>query len=556
MQSLVITMKKIIVLSLIVAFASFPLFADSGSPTGPGLQGSPENQVFQFVQEGTVKFANGDMLTAAAYLWIPERCQRLRGLLILGTNVPEHGIVGHRAIREVCAANDLGIVWSTPSFFSYKNRDERKTIPLLQELLDGLAKKSGYGEVATVPWLPMAESAHLRMIYQLLDEEPQRCIAAIFMKNMPAYSLFKNHETPVLATLGTAQEWYQDQSDIRTKWNNLSFYEAFLKQRASFPDWPASLLIEGGSGHFECTEKMVRYFADYISAAVRARLPDEPGKPLRPVAIDRGFLTGMPLPGRDDFAPLPYAEASLVRRSAAWFFDEELARRARESAAINWSAETQLPAFIDAQGNPLPMAYQGITKLTPNCNDPDGITFELKGCLLPRIPAGFVGEGAPLAAAPGSPQVEWVSGPLVALGNGKFRISLDRTWPKGLCCVVLRHPGTDRIRDVVQPAAITLPTNTAGAAQTLSFATIPDQPAGTATVPLVASSDADMPVRFFVVAGPAVVEGNHLKLLPVPPRAKFPVEIIVTAWQWGRAIAPQVQTAQPVTRTFRLLAPQ
>lgn len=549
-------MKRTVVRLLLAVLAPFPLFAASSTPTGPGLQGTPENQVFQFVQQGTVSYVEGNELSAAAYLWIPENCRRLRGLLIMGTNVPEHGLVGHPAIREACAANDLGIVWSTPSFFNYHNQDGRKTVAFLQELLDGLARKSGYSEVATVPWLPMGESAHLRMLYQLLNEAPQRCIAAIFMKNMPSYTLLKNYDAPVLATLGTAQEWYQDQSDIRTKWNNLSFYENFLRQRAKFPQWPASLLVEGGSGHFECTEKMVSYFADYITTAVRARLPEEPGQPLRPVSLDKGFVTGMPLPGRDDFAPAPAGDVPPERRPMAWFLTEELARRARETAAINWEAETQLPAFVDEQGNTLPMAYQGITKLAPVSSDPDGITFSLKGRLLPAIPAGFVGEGAPLAAAPGEPRVEWVSGPIAPMAGGKFRIALDRTWPKGLFCVVLRHPGTDRIRDVVQPGVIVLNPNTAGFAQTIAFAAIPDQASGTATIPLTASSDSGMPVRFFVVAGPAIIEGSSVKLLPIPPRTLFPVEVTVTAWQWGRSIEPLVQTAKPVTHTFRILAPK
>lgn len=81
-----------------------------------------------------------------------------------------------------------------------------------------------------------------------------------------------------------------------------------------------------------------------------------------------------------------------------------------------------------------------------------------------------------------------------------------------------------------------------------------DQLAGNSAVPLLAKADSGMKVRFFVVAGPAKMEGDALKLTPVPPRTRFPVEITVSAWQWGRSIEPRVQTAKPVPQTFRLLA--
>ena len=45
--------------------------------------------------------------TATAYLWIPEKTQRVRGLLIMCANVPEHKLVGHPAIREVC--EEMGV---------------------------------------------------------------------------------------------------------------------------------------------------------------------------------------------------------------------------------------------------------------------------------------------------------------------------------------------------------------------------------------------------------------------------------------------------------------
>ena len=88
---------------------------------------SPENQVFQFMQSGVcTNWADGSKNQSSAYLWIPETCKKVRGLLILCANVPEHRLVGHRAIREVCAKNNLGIVWCVPSFMNFRTDKEKK----------------------------------------------------------------------------------------------------------------------------------------------------------------------------------------------------------------------------------------------------------------------------------------------------------------------------------------------------------------------------------------------------------------------------------------------
>jgi hypothetical protein len=44
-------------------------------------------------------------------------------------------------------------------------------------------------------------------------------------------------------------------------------------------------------------------------------------------------------------------------------------------------------------------------------------------------------------------------------------------------------------------------------------------------------------------------------ITPVPPRTKFPLKITVVAWQFGRGTEPKLQAAEPVERTFHLLAP-
>ena len=73
---------------------------------------------------------------------------------------------------------------------------------------------------------------------------------------------------------------------------------------------------------------------------------------------------------------------------------------------------------------------------------------------------------------------------------------------------------------------------------------------GVRSLSLSAQSDSGLPVGFYVESGPAYVEGNQLIFTPIPPKATYPVEVTVVAWQYGRKQPTAIQTAEPVRRTF------
>lgn len=524
---------------------------------------SPVNQVFQFMQKGTcTAWSDGSTNSATAYLWIPENCKRVRGLLILCANVPEQRLAGHPDIRAVCAANDLGIIWSSPSFMNWakqkpgqkKMSDEHATIAaFLQQLLDGLAKASGYDEIATVPWLPMGESGHLLMVDALVEAQPKRCLAGIWIKNchLPP----KNRETPALVVYGTAQEWGQDKIDIRTRWNDVAVAcDGIQAARKNHPGWPLSYIIDGHSGHFDCSDRLTHYFARYIDAMAKARLADDGSPVLKPVKLESGFVADLPLPGHEG---RPAKPASL-NESLPWYFDQAAAQEAQAFAAINWQADSQFPAFIDDKGHVLPCRFNGIADLDLRSMtmEPDGITFTLGGILLDRIPDNFVAAGEKLGKAPGIPEMEWLCGPVAPLGGGRFRIVLDRSWlGGGTTYLCLRQKGSETLRGVVQPMRIDLRmmSNRDGQPQKITFEKLNDVEAGTAAIPLVARSDAGLPVEFFVVAGPAIIKDGKLVFTRIPPRSRFPIEVTVAAWQWGRSAEPKVKTAEIVMQTVKML---
>ena len=535
--------------------------------TGKEAMRSPVNQVFQFMCSGTCTFwSDSSKTNATLYLWIPENCKKLRGLVILCTNVPEQMLAGHAAIRKACESNNLGIIWSTPSFMNFRKSERngkllnmaleyKTTVNFLQQMLNGLANTSGYPEVANIPWLPMGESGHLLMVAALMEYSPERCIAGIFIKNNHLPS--SNRGVPTLVAYGTAQEWGQDMIDIRKRWNDVgAAYDGILNQRKLYPNWPLSYIIDGSSGHFDCSEKLTNFFARYIDLVAKARLSDDGSIKLKPVKMDKGFLADLPIPGHEKHPVTAFTNTKPEDAALPWFFDKVSAKEAQSFASINWNAATQIPAFQNDSGKVAPFIFNGISKLVPSDMGEDGITFTVKPVLLDSIPDNFkVGAGEKLKKAPGTPKLEWVSGQFKPIGNNQFRIALDRTWLHTANYMGVRQQGNDSIRSVFQPCALTLPRNNSGKQQKILFEKIPDVEAGTKSVKLVATSDSGLPVEFYVIAGPAIIENGQLVFTKIPPKSRFPVEVTVAAWQWGRSNEPKIKMAEIVKQTFKINSP-
>lgn len=554
-------MIKVYIISLIIGF-----FISALSFAGtPESRRTPENQVFQFMQSGTcTAWADSTKTNAKLYLWIPEKCIKLKGLLIMCNNVPEHMLVGHRFIRKVCAENDLGIIWSTPSFMNFrksKTKDDKMinmalehktTVEFLQKMLQGLAKTSGYAEVATVPWLPMGESGHLLMVDALLEFCPERCIAGVYIKNnhLPP----TNRATPTLVVYGTAQEWSQDKSDIRTKWNDVGdAYAKILQERKQHPTWPLSYVIDGSSGHFDCSEKITKYLASYIELVVQSRLPVDDSNTLKPINLAKGYLANMPIKGQNKNLTTALI-ASDEQKTYPWFFDKKNAREAQKFANINWEAATQLPAFKIDSTTIAPFKFNGISLIEPLLVTDDGIRFGIQPVLLNHIPANFsTGAGEKLAKVKKQPELEWVCGQYKPVGKNYFQISLDRMYPNTTSYIGVRSDGNKDVRAVFQPGGLRLPKNTDGKNQIISFEMIKEIRVGVKSVQLVANSNSGLPVSFYVVSGPAIIKNNKLVFTKIPPRTKFPIEITVAAWQWGRHKEPKIKTAEVVLQKLNII---
>lgn len=531
---------------------------------------SAQNQIFQWqISAENEGWPDGSKNKSTLYLWIPESVRQVRGVIVMATNVPEHMLVGHEAIRRACAENDLALVWGVPTFWRFGKAApalggepiDVKLLPgsdaiqvaFLEKLLTALAEKSGYTELATAPWLPIGESMHLQMVIGLINQRPDRTIAGICVKN-PQNP--QNKTVPLLWTLGTGQEWGQTKGDLRETYvTDAAHYSAWIRDRAA-SSWPLSLIVESGTGHFYCSDAMAAHFGRYISAACRARLSTDGSPALRPVNLASGVLAHLPLPGQTDLTVTSYPESNDTTRARPWFFDAALARDAQTITATAWDAAPQFALFTsDDPGVQIePFALNSVTKLTITT---DG-EFTVRATLADRIPEPFVAAGTALARAPGEPSVEWICGPFAPVPGspGRFQVSLDRAWENGSASyIIARHEGDATHRRIVQPANLMLKENSTGTPQKITFPALADIPLGTKSLTLAAVADSGLPVTYFVVSGPAIIREGQLVFTPLPPRSRLPVEITVAAWQWGRATEPQIRTAPIVRQTFRMCAP-
>ena len=572
MRSSIVTLFAV----MVVTTSGSLLAQTAGVPTP-----SPENIVYQYLATKTFtlpKFETppgvpvGNLFqpqSATGYLWVPPACKQVKGILVLGANVPEQWLGGHPAIRQVCTEQDLAIVFTCPSFrlsninaadnrLLTEARKARYNIGFLQDILDELAAKSGYAELSTVPWFPVGESMSLQIVSQLTQFAPERCIAGVWVKDAQWSRV--TTAVPMLGACGTGAEWDFPKFDVFERWREMARedMQGCVAKRTSMPGWPGSLIVEAGSAHFSCTEAMIRLIGQYIRAACQARLSADGTPVLRPVDLNSGFVAGLPVPGSAPVKPKRYADCTPAERNLPWYFDRDLAQAACDLANINWNAKTQVPVFVDDGGKVVPFNRRGITDLTPKL-EADGITFTVKATLLDNLPGAFVKGGSPLTHVTGPPAVEWLKGPAIPLGNNRFQLALDRSGSgNNEQTLFLRviHPGDASYHLSVHPASVHISANLAGKPQTITFDPIPDQTADRKEIMLHAISDAGLPVRFFVKAGPAVIHGDKLIFTSIPVKSRMPIAVTVAAWQWGRATEPAIQTAVTVERTFLLADPK
>ena len=498
-----------------------------------------------------------------AFLWVPPDCKHVRAVVFAQHNMQEDMILNSPAFRATLAELGFAAVYVAPTFDA-DFRSDQGTGDRFDALMKSLADASGYAELATAPVVPVGHSAAAMMPAYFAAWQPGRTLAYLSVSGQWPYVPNKDAPqadgrsldgVPGLVTIGE-YEWAEQRENDG------------LKIFAAHPKSPFSFLACPADGHFEATPEKIDFLLFYLKKAAHYRLPaagDGPLTPIDPTAtgwlVDRWHLNKGPT------APAaPVGKYTGDAGKAFWCFDEETAH-ATEAFEAEHRGKPALLGYVQG-GQTVPQN----PKLHQQVNltfapGGDGVTFGLGTTFLTVVPDGRPTKwanqkaGTPIAPPPpGGPPIEIlpITGPIEKEPDGTFELSLNRLSLLGdrrgmEAWLYAVWPGDAAYKRMVQQSRLAIPNrNAAGSPQAITFPAPADVVDGTATLPLAATSDANLPVRYFVDSGPAEMDHGTLKLLPVPVGAKYPVAVTVVAWQWGRSAAPAVQTAEAVTRTFHI----
>jgi len=500
-----------------------------------------------------------------AYLWIPEKCQHVRGVIIGIQNMLEQMIFEDPVIRQTAAECDLAIMWITPAddagdkstpFHKFTPPDQIKQS--VEDLLAQLAETSGYAELKGAPMIAIAHSAATPFVWGMANAFGAARMIAI----LPTKGWFMGLP-PNIPTLHIAAE-YAEVGGANWGETMVKDRTAVMKIRSGGEDRLIGEFCDVGAGHFEWDPEMAPVMGMFIRKAVEARVPRTftPGQPvtLKPVAPQSGWLLDPAKIGNAEAQPVPYHQWKGDPKTGLWYFDREMAQTVNDFMATRLAKKPQVIDFTDAKGQPLPLTNGGNPSL-PVQFLPDGYTFKVAAKALDQSPIANLYGGAAAGHAPGPIQFKASSGAIQQTGPDTFRIWMKRgglvqqssPWEPW---IMAWQPGDQQYRRADRPGHPWLYTvNKTGQAQAIDFPKIADQRYGTLTLKLHATSDAGLPVQFYMVSGPADLDEKDNTLLvfqPAPPRTKFPVKVIVGAYQWGRALDPKVQSATPVFQEFEL----
>ncbi|MDR3723446.1 MAG: hypothetical protein P4K83_03040 [Terracidiphilus sp.] len=494
-----------------------------------------------------------------AYLWIPPRCEQVRGVVAAFANLTERMWLDDAMARKAMSDECLAALWIGPGDESLLNADLKPgNKEIIEKLFRDLAEVSGFPELANAPVIATGHSAHGQFAWRFAEVEPERTIAAIPIKTVPLPANLQIAGIPLLYIVGESTEWpqYRDgrQGDREFFWPVVRDSARRLRQQN--PLNLVAVATDPGGGHFDWNSEDARLMALFLHKACALRLPALNGtRALRPVQVNDGWVVDSAGVDPDRWPPQSLRTFRGESGEAYWAFDDEMAHAIVNFAGDRHRRHTQM-LTVEQDGQLLPVAKQGFAapRFVP---ESDGVTFQLRPAHLDAVPSELTGAGLPLGHSKQPVRMYAITGPVEQVDPYSFRIAMKRATADGDIWIEETQDGDDFYRKAVQPIRLRVPLKlNSGMPQQIHFSPIADLRAGVHSVRLKATSTSGLPVRFYVDYGPAVVVNGHLDLRDVPLHGCRSIEVRVVAYQWGSLAESNpvdaVQNAVPVSRSFHI----
>jgi hypothetical protein len=483
-----------------------------------------------------------------AFLWIPAEAKQIRGVLMAGLTRAEQGLVKDPVVRKACAEQGLAIVF-TKCGLATKNVD-------LQNVLNDLAKTSGYPELSVAPLAFAGHSAGGPQAREMAVKYADRCFGLMQYRGGPPWDSPVKASTPSLMMVGEFDEYGGTMRNPEgvEHWERTMNKLGDLRKEDPTRLW--SMIVEPGAGHFPWSDRNAAYFSLWIKKAAAAKIPQwQPDSKDSPKLLDvdasKGWVTDLAIKTEKG----AYPATTAGKENGNWHFDEELAKASvayeHPDTAASFLLKDQFikwndPYWVDAGTRFFFTSMKWVD---------DGQTLEVHPVYRDEYPK----EGAPKWPQAGTPVGHSSSpilvkpgyGPVVAASGQKVRVQFDNLSPasEGARFYFVAYSNGDkeyRYTEQVGMADRAFTGIKNGKDQTITFPEIGTVSAAKGPVQLKATSDSGLPVEFYVGCGPAEVVDGKLVIKEVPARATWPLQITVVAYQFGSGMKPEVKSAKPV----------
>lgn len=344
------------------------------------------------------------------YLWIPDKVERIRGVLVhqhgCGTGAEMGGVTAAQDLHWQALARkwDLALMGSSyrvgdggncRRWCDPRNGSEQTFLRALEDF----GKETGHPELTRVPWCLWGHSGGAFWSSLMQTRHADR-IVAIWFRSGTALGAWEKGEVsrpelgdevfkvPAMGNPGVKE---REDPRFRSAWENLSAMHGAYRARGA----PFGLAPDPRTGH-ECGDS--RYLAiPFFDACLRQRLPEPGGDPaaLKPIDFSVAWLAE---PGSAE--AVAAADYKGDPAKAVWLPDEAFARKWSEYVRVgSVSDETPPKAPVEVRASRLAGGGVGLTwEVEADLESGvGGFVIERDGKEIARLPERAVGRfGRPL----------------------------------------------------------------------------------------------------------------------------------------------------------------